>query len=131
MAFARCFDRLLPGGALKTLKQAEDYFDFRIKVIQTDNGPEFSKWFTHMAESGTVEGGRRIHRRTRIHRPNDNAHIERFNRTLREECIGKHMSCNDSLEDINWDLLCFLDYYNEERLHLGLQCRTPRSMLQR
>jgi len=126
MSYGRCFDRLLPGCALKTFLLAEQYFGFSIATIQSDNGPEFSGWFsTHIEAKG------RVHRRTRIHRPNDNAHIERFNRTLREECIGDHMSCHETTDTINQKLRLYIDYYNRERLHLGIQCRAPRSMLQR
>ena len=126
MSFACCFDRLLPGGAFNTLLRAEKYFGFKIRVIQTDNGPEFSKWFSHQAHGKGI-----THRHTRIHRPNDNAHIERFNRTLREECIGDHMSCRETTESINQKLREYLDYYNDERLHLGIQCKVPRGMLRR
>lgn len=126
MAYAKCFERMLPGGALNTALLAERYFGFKIKVVQSDNGPEFSRWFTTM-----IEAGGRVHRHTRIHRPNDNAHIERFNRTLREECIGEHMNDNLTLPVINQKLRTFIDYYNDERLHLGVQCRIPRGMLRR
>lgn len=127
MAYAQCSTRLLPGNALVTVLEAERRFGFKFGTIQSDNGPEFSKWFKERVESS----GKRVHRHTRIHRPNDNAHVERFNRTLREECIGSHMSCKYTTETINQKLEQYIDHYNNERLHLGLQCRTPRSMLQR
>ena len=126
MAYAECFERLLPSRALKTVLEAERYFGFKIKVLQSDNGPEFSEWL-----EGRLRGRNIIHRHTRIHRPNDNAHIERFNRTLREECIGEHMSCHETRETINQKLSSYIDYYNNKRLHLSLQRRTPRAMLQR
>ncbi len=126
MAYSKCFDRLLPGNALATLLAAERYFGFKIKVIQTDNGPEFGKWFSERTKGKNI-----VHRHTRIHRPNDNGHIERFNRTLREECIGDHMRSDSTTEGINRKLRQYVDSYNGERLHLGLQCRTPRGMLQR
>jgi putative transposase len=126
MAHARCFDRLLPSGAVKTLAEAEQFFGFPIRTVQTDNGPEFGRWFTDRVQVELLDGDRRVHRHTRIHRPNDNAHIERFNRTLREECIGVHMDEGMTAEDISWELLSYLDHYNNVRIHLGVQCRTPR-----
>jgi len=126
MSYGRCFERLLPGCALETLLLAEQYFGFRVKTVQSDNGPEFSRWF-----SERLHGHGAIHRHTRIHRPNDNAHIERFNRTLREECIGDHMSYRETTKTINQKLEQYIDYYNGERLHLGIQCRVPRGMLRR
>jgi len=126
MSYAKCFDRLLPGNALTTVLSAERYFGFKITTIQSDNGPEFSKWFSHQLHGKGI-----VHRKIRIHRPNDNAHIERFNRTLREECVGQHMSGNLRLPLINQKLKQYIDYYNNKRLHLGIQCMTPKSMLQR
>lgn len=48
-------------------------FDF--KTIQSDHGSEFSKWFTKKLLEGGI-----AHRHSRIRTPNDNAHLERFNR---------------------------------------------------
>ncbi|MCR4753521.1 MAG: integrase core domain-containing protein, partial [Candidatus Saccharibacteria bacterium] len=67
----------------------------------------------------------------RVRQPNDNAHIERFNRTLRQECIGNHVSSRLSCEDINSKLRDYLDYYNFRRHHMGIEFRTPISMLHR
>ena len=71
----------------------------------------------------------------RPHRPNDNAHIERFNRTLRKECIGNYMSSHRTLDYVQNKLDKFLDYYNYNRIHLSLNCKTPANvkeeMLQR
>jgi transposase InsO family protein len=131
IAYAECFERILPGNTLRTLLNAEKQAGFRFRVVQSDNGPEFSKWFTARIETKNGAGVARVHRHIRIHRPNDNAHIERFNRTLREECIGDHMSCRYTTEGINRKLKQYLDYYNNERLHLGIQCRTPCGMLRR
>jgi putative transposase len=70
-------------------------------------------------------------RHSRPHRPNDNAHIERFNRTLRQECIGQYMSQTKSLDYVQSKLDSFLDYYNNERVHLSLECQTPTEFLER
>lgn len=126
MSYAECKDKLLPGYTLKAVLNAQRYFGFLFKVVQSDNGPEFSGWFTSSLESKGI-----THRHTRVHKPNDNAHIERFNRTLRQECIGYHMHREETSNTINEKLLQYLDYYNNRRLHLGLQCLTPNQMLQR
>ena len=46
-------------------------------VVRTDNGPEFGKWFTDHC--------RTKHRHNHPRSPNENGHLERFNRTLQEE----------------------------------------------
>jgi putative transposase len=87
-------------------------------MIQPDHGPEFSKWF--------VERVKKHHRYSRIGKPNDNAHIERFNRTLQEECLDL---LPRNVKEINCALKKYLKYYNEERLHLGIELQTPRELL--
>ncbi|HCZ4024425.1 TPA: transposase, partial [Staphylococcus aureus] len=58
------------------------------------------------------------------------AHIERFNRTLRKECIGAY-NCNKDISFISHKLDRFIDYYNYDRIHLGINLRTPYEMLHR
>lgn len=126
MSYARPSYQLLPGEAVKAVLLAERKFGYKFHTIQSDNGPEFSHYFTDMLKRHDMK-----HRHTRIHRPNDNAHIERFNRTLRNECIGHHKPSSLSLVSLANKLNNYLDYYNRDRVHLGLQCRTPIQMLQR
>ena len=87
-------------------------------MLQSDHGPEFGMWF--------VTQIKKAHRYTRIGKPNDNAHIERFNRTLQEECIDK---VNTNVRSINCALKKYLQYYNYERLHMGLNLKTPNQLL--
>lgn len=57
---------------------------FAFGTLQSDHGPEFSKWFTkRIVERGMA------HRHSRVRQPNDNAHLERFNRTIQEECLAR------------------------------------------
>ena len=70
-------------------------------------------------------------RHSRLGRLNDNAHIERFNRTIQEECLGQRMTYRITDKTIQARLTAYLDYYNHERVHLGIQFQAPISMLQR
>jgi len=131
MAYARVYDKLSQINALESVLVAERKFGFKLKVVQSDNGPEFGRLFKERLE---FRDARRV-RHSRPHRPNDNAHIERFNRTLRQECIGQYMSSHYTTKQVQRKLDTFLDYYNNERVHLSLQCKTPTEfysdMLQR
>ena len=51
-----------------------------------------------------------------------NAHCERFNRTVQEECIDFHYDLLflDDLTDFNLELLRYLAWYNLERPHHSL-----------
>lgn len=126
MSYARPSYKLLPGEAAKAVLLAEQKFGYKFQTTQSDNGPEFSHYFTSTLRRNHIK-----HRHTRVHRPNDNAHIERFNRTLRDECIGHHKPSHLTLTLLANKLNHYLDYYNHDRIHLGLQCRTPIQMLQR
>ena len=105
------------------LKHGEAWAGFKFACIQADNGPEFGRWLTDnlKAQDTTL-------RHSRVRRPNDNAHIERFNRTIQEECLQRR---HPKPELIDRQLFEYLAYYNQDRLHSGIQYGTPLEMLQR
>lgn len=105
--------------SISFLKKTTKYFPFNIKNIQTDNGPEFGLYFT----DGVTRRGM-THRHIHPRSPNENGHLERFNRTIQEE-IGRHGLCIF----IQSDILKFLRHYNTERMHMGIQFKTPIQML--
>lgn len=122
-AYAEYHTRLSPDFAADVIARAQAYAGFHFTTVQADNGPEYSTQFeTRLKAQGSVV------RHSRVRRPNDNAFVERFNRTIQEECVG---STNAFSEELYGKVLSYLAYYNEERLHLGIQCQTPASMLQR
>ncbi len=63
---------------------------------------------------------------SRIRKPNDNAHIERFNRTIQDELLTR---LPKDVNIINKELPGYLTYYNTRRKHLGLGLKTPAEML--
>lgn len=122
-AYAEYHPRISQELSVQFLKRAQAYAGFHFACVQADNGAEFGQDFeTGMQACGTTV------RHSRVRRPNDNAHIERFNRTIQEECV---QNTNPFSEELHGKVLTYLAYYNEERLHLGLQCKTPGSMLRR
>ena len=126
LSYAECEEKIAPGLAAKAVLNAQYAFGFKFETVQSDNGLEFTSYFSERLKQNNIK-----HRHTRVRRPNDNAHIERFNRTLRQECIGEHMSCKYTNETINAKLRNYLDYYNFRRHHMGIEFKTPISMLQR
>lgn len=109
--------------AADLIRRGQAYAGFHFQVVQADNGPEFSRHF----EDSLKARGTTV-RHSRVRRPNDNAFIERFNRTIQEECTG---STSPIATELQSKVLTYLAYYNDERLHLGIQCATPLEMLQR
>jgi putative transposase len=89
------------------------------QVLRTDNGPEFLgeafvAWARehHMAIQYIQPG-----------KPNQNAFIERFNRTFREEVLDQHLFRN--LEDVREAVWWWMLDYNEQRPHDALGGLTP------
>lgn len=126
MAYARVYKELKPVNSLNTILEAQQYFGFQFKMVQSDNGLEFGKYFSDRLETKGIKV-----RHTRLGRPNDNAHIERFNRTIQEECTGNYYLENESLKSLDNKILSYIDHYNYNRIHLSLSYRTPSQMLHR
>ena len=113
-AHAWAFERANVRTALCFLKRMKKVTPFAIKMLQSDHGSEFSRTFSQRAR---VE-----HRHSRVRRPNDNAHLERFNRTIQDECLD---ALPKDAKVINRNLPEWLRYYNEKRHHFGLNLQTP------
>jgi len=118
-AFAYAVNHISPGPSLHFARNIQKVAAFNVTCFQTDNGQEFGRYFT-------LNIGAR-HRKIRKRKPNDNAHIEKFNRTLQEECINR-VSFN-TIEELNKCLKEFIGYYNNERLHMGIELITPAQKL--
>jgi putative transposase len=112
--------KILPGLAARVIQHARMEFGYPFHMIQSDNGPEFGRYFEQAMKSNGIAV-----RHTRLGRPNDNAHIERFNRTVQEECLGNTITRSTPITHMRGKLDTYLHYYNYKRVHLGLQCKTP------
>ena len=116
--YAKAYTRIGGGPSLHFVREAQKHASFPFHMLQSDHGPEFGNWFLAQVQ--------KRHRFTRIGKPNDNAHIERFNRTLQEECTDK---VRKNVWSLNRALKKYLVYYNNERLHMGISLRTPVQLL--
>ena len=126
MTYAEIHSHIRPSIAARVIARAQTQFGFKFAMVQADNGPEFSKYFEQaLARNNTPT------RHSRLGRPNDNAHIERYNRTIQEECLGRYLDDRTSNKQLQVKLNKYLEFYNHKRVHLGLQLKTPSEMLQR
>jgi len=125
MTYAEIYSHIGPGIAARAIARAEEQFGFKFNMVQADNGPEYSRYFEDtLARHGITT------RHSRLHRPNDNAFIERYNRTIQEECLGRRLDFRIPNQQIQLKINNYLGYYNTKRVHLSLQYRTPQQMLQ-
>lgn len=118
VSYAKAYEKMSAAISLKFIHEAQQYVSFTFAMIQSDHGPEFGMWF--VSQLGIV------HRYTRVGKPNDNAHIERFNRTLQEECLDR---LPNTVRTINRGLKLYLRYYNYERVHGGIKYMIPIQMV--
>ncbi|PIP75673.1 hypothetical protein COW86_02450 [Candidatus Kuenenbacteria bacterium CG22_combo_CG10-13_8_21_14_all_39_9] len=102
--------------------EARQAASFEFRMIQSDHGSEFAKWFSQQLISDGVD-----HRHSRVRRPTDNGHIERFIRTIQQECLARTPR---SLSAWQRAMPEFIHYYNTERPHMGLNMKTPMEVVQ-
>lgn len=121
-AHAAPVPRITTHTSLLFVRSAQAMASFRFSTLQSDHGGEFSKWFSkQVAVSGMA------HRHSRVRTPNDNAHLERFNRTIQEECL---IRLPRKLEVWQKEIPQYLRWYNEGRPHMGINMQTPAQVLQ-
>jgi transposase InsO family protein len=118
-AHAKVSAKITAGRTLKFLEEAKQKAPFHFKMLQSDHGPEFAKWFTKHAKQS--------HRYSRVRRPNDNAHLERFNRTIQEECL---YYLKQEPRIYQAAIRKYIPFYNNERPHLALGMLSPSKCCQ-
>lgn len=141
-------DRLVNGRAFRTLNILDDYnrealaisidtsmtsprvereltqlFAYRGKpqIIRMDNGPEL------VALEGWLRGQGIEPQYIQPAKPNQNAYIERFNRTFREDVLSQYLF--EDLDQVRELTQVFIWEYNNIRPHDHLQGLTPRAFL--
>ena len=89
-------------------------------TLTTDNGTQFtsSRFLETLARLGIT------HRRTAYHHPEGNSYIERFHRSLKEEEVWT--AEYRTLEEARGSIARWIEEYNHDRPHRGVQNRTPR-----
>jgi len=121
-AWAKVSLRINAHLSLGFVREAQKQCSFLFAMLQSDHGQEFSTWFTEHIRKRDI-----AHRHSRVRKPSDNGHLERFNRTLQEECLDK---IPQTLYAYRKEIPEYLHYYNTERLHLGINFKTPLECVQ-
>lgn len=106
-----------------TIQRAlEKYPSVKPRLI-TDNGSQFiSKDFAEYLKFVGLQ-----HIRTSIAYPQSNGKIERYHRTIHQECLATKSLIN--LDDARVQIDNFINYYNTKRLHSSLFYLTPDDFL--
>lgn len=120
-AYAEVVERIGAQISVGFIRRAQGNASFPFEMIQTDNGSEFSTWFTNSILSLNIK-----HRHGRVGQSNDQAHVERFNRTVQEECLDYVPNNRKILQKA---LIKYLVYYNNERTHMGINYLVPAQLI--
>jgi putative transposase len=106
------------------LERAKEQFPNARPRIISDNGPQFiAKDFKEFIRMSGM-----THVRTAPYYPQSNGKIERWNHSIKSECIrpGVPLSLDDAIRLIAQ----YVQVYNEQRLHSALGYVTPKDMLE-
>lgn len=115
--------RVKTGSAIHTievLKAFEARYHLPIHTVQTDNGSEFLGDFNEYLESRGIN-----HLFIYPRCPRVNGAIERFNRTIQEECVERSDWQFDVFKG-DEQLVNYLSWYNTQRPHAALNYLTPQ-----
>lgn len=106
-----------------TLQKALEKYPGVSPRLITDNGSQFiSRDFAeYMKQAGLS------HIRTSVNYPQSNGKIERFHRTISEECLRKQSMID--LDDARRQISQYIEFYNTKRLHSSLYYLTPDDFL--
>jgi len=88
---------------------------FVTRRVQTDNGSEFAKHFDVFCSKNGL-----THFFNYPRHPESNGFLERFNRTVQEQCVSLYIDYLDEPDDFNRKLMDYLIWYNTEKPHRGI-----------
>lgn len=111
--------------ALLTLKEFQQYYGRPIHTVQTDNGSEFLKVFHAYLEEECIK-----HQFIYPRCPRINGVVERFNRTIQEECINRNLDVVYDTKQFKEELTEYLSWYNYRRPHAALNYLSPVNFVQ-
>jgi transposase InsO family protein len=106
-----------------TVQKAKEKYPKAKPRIITDNGAQYiSKEFKSFIKNIEV-----THVKTSVAYPQSNGKIERFHRTISEECLRTKSPI--SVEDFKEYIASYIDHYNTIRLHASISYLTPEDYL--
>lgn len=124
VVYAQTFTTKKAINALEVLKTLAVRLPVPIHTVQTDNGSEFEAEFNRYCQKAKIK---RFY--TYPQCPRINGVVERFNRTIQEDCLNQYQDEMLELTLINMRIKEYLSFYHNERIHESLADRTPADVI--
>jgi len=106
------------------LQRSREKFPEATPRIISDNGPQFiAKDFKEFIRLAGM-----THVRTSPFYPQSNGKLERYHKTIKNECIRPKVAL--SLDEARTQIADYIRYYNEERLHSAIGYIAPKDKLE-
>ncbi len=119
-SFAQAYTRLNSQNAKDCLKKLQLVYPFNLHTIQTDNGLEFLGDFDKYLKKRQIK-----HLFIYPRCPRINGVVERFNRTLREDFLNRHLHLVRRPKLFHRKLMDYLLFFNTKRPHQSLGQKSP------
>jgi putative transposase len=125
--FAKLYGRCTVSNSIDFLANILQHAPFPIQAIRTDNGSENTIALTNYAKQRGI-----IHKKNPPRMPIHNGKVERFHKTIQEECLWR-ITTNHPKDYLDYQLDRFINFYNYHRPHfgLGMDGRTPYQQLRK
>lgn len=124
--YSSIFENHNETSTLKFLSELISKVPFPIRAIRTDQGWEYSKKVQEFLNQNHIE-----HNKNPAYTPQHNGKVERYHRTMKENCCI-FWKWDDDIETYRYSLKLWTDYYNWTKKHywLGMAGATPSEKLQ-
>lgn len=126
IVYSSIFENHSEASTLTFLSELISKVPFPIEAIRTDQGREYSKKVQKFLTNNHIE-----HNKNPAYTPQHNGKVERYHRTMKENCCD-FWNWNDDIETYRYSLKLWTDYYNCTKKHywLGMAGATPSEKLQ-
>ena len=112
--FSKIYSNHTEVSTLHFIKHVISHSKYRVRAFRTDQWREFSKKMTIYLERLWIE-----HNKNPAYTPQHNGKVERYHRTMKEKCCA-YWKFKASLEELDYDLKLWTDFYNSKKRHYWL-----------
>lgn len=111
--------------SLHFVKRVISESKYKVRAFRTDQGREFSKLMTNYLETQDIE-----HNRNPPYTPQHNGKVERYHRTMKENCCA-YWIFNADKSELDYSLSLWTNHYNSRKKHywLWMKWKTPEEKL--